>query len=76
MQAECGLCGKQMVREYSGHVIDTYPPIRTYRWWCKCGARSEWLEERDPTEREMLERSWDRANAAPPSESEGAHDGR
>jgi hypothetical protein len=61
-EALCPLCNARMVKEYSDTVALTNPPIYSYRWWCRCGARGHWEDERQRTDEERLRISWEAAN--------------
>lgn len=62
----CETCGKQMVKEGGGLYMVTFPRARCFRWfrwWCKCGVRSLWEEEEDPTNDDRMSAPWEEANA-------------
>ncbi len=59
---KCYHCGKNMIKEYTGVALMTYPAKYPMQWRCMCGHREDAGIEREETEEDRFKRKWREAN--------------
>lgn len=59
---KCPGCGKQAIKQYTGRILESYPPQKEVYYRCLCGWKGDVAYERDLTEDERFERDWKALN--------------
>jgi C4-type Zn-finger protein len=59
---KCPKCSKKMIKQGTGIVLTSNPPVYPQEWWCGCGYRESAESIRGKTEDEISREKWEQEN--------------